>query len=275
VDWYLPQYKEIYTMQSIQDYLAAIDPSTLMPRAEPFFLEAGHTGCLLLHGWGGTCDSMRYLGTKLHRAGISVFAPLLPGHGTSAVQLSKTRAIDWVHAAEDHLMALHKLYPAVFVAGLSLGAIMTLYLGEMFPDLLRGIIPINGGVYIQNPELAGQAFRRDIPDIVPGWNDSILLKDQAVAEVAYREIARSTIIDVLGLAKIVEEMLPKLNVPVLFLQSKEDKVIPPDNARYITERICTSNKKTVILNNSYHVATMDYDKDLVVEEIVNFISDYV
>ena len=45
-----------------------------MPGAEPFFFEAGPVGCLLLHGWGGTCDSMRYLGTKLHEAGITVFA---------------------------------------------------------------------------------------------------------------------------------------------------------------------------------------------------------
>ncbi len=260
---------------SIQDYLATIEPTSLMPGAEPFLFEAGEVGCLLLHGWGGTCDSMRYLGARLHEAGITAFAPLLPGYGTSAAQLANTRAVDWVHAAEDHLMVLHDLCPTVFVVGLSMGAILTLYLGAMFPEVLRGIAPINGGVYIRNPEFAKMAFQRDLPSIVPSWDDSILLKDKSVTEVAYREMARSTIIDVLGLAKVVEEILPELSVPVLFLQSKDDMVVPPDNAQYIAERIGTNDKTIVILENSYHVATMDFDKDIVAEKVVGFVKSRI
>jgi carboxylesterase len=218
---------------------------------------------------------MRYLGTRLHEAGITAFAPLLPGYGTSAALLANTRAVDWVHAAEDHLMVLHDLCPTVFVAGLSMGAILTLYLGAKFPDVLRGIAPINGGVRIHNPEFAKMAFQRDLPNIVPSWDDAILLKDKSVTEVAYQEMARSTIIDVLGLAKVVEEMLPELRVPVLFLQSKDDMVVPPDNARYIAERIGTDDKTIVILENSYHVATMDYDKDIVADKVIDFVKSRI
>ena len=261
-------------MHTVQGYIAAVDVAQLMPGAEPFLFEAGGVGCLLLHGWGGTCDSMRYLGNRLHEAGITAFAPLLPGHGTSAAQLASTHAGDWVHAAEDHLLALHDLCPTVFVAGLSMGAIMTLYLGEVFPEIIRGIVPINGGVYVENPDLARMAFRRDLPDIVPSWDDSILLKDRSVTEVAYQQMARSTIVDALGLAKVVEEMLPELEVPVVFLQSKDDRVMPPGNAQYMAERVGSSDKEVIILQSSYHVATMDYDKDVVAEEIIGFIKSH-
>ncbi|MGQ9599449.1 MAG: alpha/beta hydrolase [Anaerolineae bacterium] len=258
-------------MNLLQRHVQEMASRPLMPGAEPFWLEAGSTGCLLLHGWGGTPHSFRYLGERLRQADITTFAPLLPGMGTQAADLARTRAADWVHAAEDHLLALHELYPHPFVVGLSMGAILTLYLGAVFPKVVRGIVSINGGVIIRNPEFARLAFRRDLPEIVPSWDESWLLKDRSVTEVAYRQMARTTIVDVLGLAKAVEELLPVLRVPVLILHSASDRVMPAVNATYLIERIGSSSKRFLMLTNSYHVATMDYDKDLVADEVIRFI----
>ena len=261
-------------MARVHETLSGINVSALMPGAGPFVFEAGPTGCLLLHGWGGTCDSMRFVGARLQAAGITAFAPLLPGHGTCAADLARTRAADWVHAAEDHLMALRELCPTVFVVGLSMGAMMALYLGEMFPEVVRGIVPINGGVQLLKPELARAAFRRDLPEVVPSWDETWLLKDRSVVEVAYREQARPTIVDVLGLAKVVEEMLGLLRVPVLLLQSREDRVVPPENGPYMLERMASTDKRLVILEDSYHVATMDYDRERVAELVIGFIKGH-
>jgi carboxylesterase len=258
-------------MTSVHEYLEKVDTRPLMPGAEPFLLEAGEVGCLLLHGWGGTCDSMRYLGGRLHQAGITAFAPLLPGHGIDAAHLAQTRATDWVFAAEDHLLALHEMCPTLFVVGLSMGAILTLYLGERYPTKLRGIVPINGGVVIGSPSFAAMAFRRDLPDIIPSWDEEILLKDKSVTEVAFRQMARTTILDVLGLAKAVEEMLPLLHLPILMVQAIDDQVLPAWNADYVMERIASQDREVAMLENSYHVATMDYDKDLVADHVIGFV----
>jgi carboxylesterase len=258
-------------MSTIRDYLDSVDRSKLMAGAEPFVLEAGPVGCLLLHGWGGTCDSLRYLGGRLQEAGITAFAPLLPGAGTCAADLNRTRAADWVHAAEDHLLALKDQCPRVFVAGLSMGALLALYLGAVWPEGLRGVVPINGGIALSSPELAGSAFRRDLPDVVPSWDEDRLLMNREVVEVAYREMARSTICDVLGLAKVVEELLPALRVPVLFLQSIDDRVVPAGNGPLMASRAGSKDKRVVFLWNSRHVATMDYDRDRVAEEVIGFI----
>jgi len=214
---------------------------------------------------------MRYLGDRLQAAGITALAPLLPGAGTRAADLSRTRAADWVHAAEDHLLALAERCPEVFVVGLSMGAILTLYLGASHPGVVRGIVPINGGVELDNPDLAAMAFRRDLPDVVPSWDETWLLKDPAAVEVAYREMARTTIVDVMGLAKIVEELLPALTVPVLFLQSAEDRVIPARNGPAMAARAASLDKRVVFLQNSYHVATLDHDRGLVAGEVIEFI----
>ena len=199
----------------------------------------------------------------------------MPGAGTCAADLNRTRAADWVHAAEDHLLALHELCPSVFVAGLSMGAILTLYLGAAWPHVVRGIVPINGGTALGHPDLARAAFRRDLPDVVPSWDESWLLKDRSVVEVAYREMARTTICDVMGLAKVVEELLPTLTVPVLLLHSAGDRVIPPENGPAMARRIASRDQRVVFLQNSYHVATMDYDRDVVAEEVIGFIAGHL
>ena len=255
----------------IAQHLRVVKAIPLLPGAEPFFCDVGGLGCLLLHGWGGTPQSMRYLGGRLQQAGITCFAPLLPGAGTCAADLAKTHAADWVHAAEDHLLALHDRCPVVFVAGLSMGAILTLYLGATFPDVVRGIVPINGGVRLLKPELAQMAFRRDLPTVIPSWDESWLLNDRSQVEVAYREMARTTLPDVLGLAKVAEELLPVLTIPVLIIQSREDRVLPPENGPYMMECIASADKRLVTLPNSYHVATMDYDRALVADEVIGFV----
>jgi carboxylesterase len=256
---------------TIAGHLTSIDVDQLLPGAEPFLYEAEGPGCLLLHGWGGTPQSMRYLAGRLQEAGISGFAPLLPGAGTCAADLARTRAADWVHAAEDHLLALHAECPPVFVVGLSMGAILSLYLGATLPDLVRGIVPINGGLRFHNPELAQMGFRRDLPTVVPSWDETWLLKDDSQVEVAYREMARTTLPDVLGLAKAVEELLPVLTVPTLLIQSCEDRVVPPDNGPYMLGRIAATDKRLVRLPDSYHVGTMDYDRGLVAEQVTGFV----
>lgn len=84
-------------------HLSNVDADRLMSGAEPFLYEADGPGCLLLHGWGGTPQSMRYLAGRLQQAGITCFAPLLPGAGTCAADLARTRAADWVQIGRAHV----------------------------------------------------------------------------------------------------------------------------------------------------------------------------
>jgi carboxylesterase len=159
----------------------------------------------------------------------------------------------------------------VFVVGLSMGAILSLYLGATLPDVVRGIVPINGGVRFHNPDLARMGYRRDLPEVIPSWDETWLLKDDSQVEVAYREMARTTLPDVLGLAKVVEELLPELTVPTLIIQSCEDRVLPPENGDHLLARIAATDRHLVRLPDSYHVGTMDFDRGLVADEVTAFV----
>ena len=112
--------------------------------AEPFAFEGNETGVLVIHGFTGSTQSMRYLGQSLHeRFGFTVVGPCLPGHGTSPDEMSKTGYLDWLGAVERELKALAARKKRVFVTGLSMGGTLTLNLAARFPKLVQGIAPIS------------------------------------------------------------------------------------------------------------------------------------
>ena len=94
--------------------------------AEPFAFEGGDIGVLVVHGFTGSTQSMRYLGEGLHRRfGFTVVGPRLPGHGTSPDDMETTGYLDWMGEAERALSELAKRKNKVFVTGLSMGGTLT------------------------------------------------------------------------------------------------------------------------------------------------------
>ena len=114
----------------------------VMKDAEPFSFEGNDIGVLVVHGFTGSTQSMRYLGEGLHRRfGFSVVGPRLPGHGTSPDDMETTGYLDWMGEAERALHELAKRKSKVFVTGLSMGGTLTLNLAARFPDLVAGDRP--------------------------------------------------------------------------------------------------------------------------------------
>ncbi len=73
---------------------------TRAPEPAPFFLDGGPTGILLIHGFTGSPPEMRLVGDYLHVAGLTVSAPLLPGHGTAIEDMNRVRWQDWAEHVE-------------------------------------------------------------------------------------------------------------------------------------------------------------------------------
>jgi carboxylesterase len=79
----------------------------------------------------------------------------------------------------------------------------------------------------------------------------------------------------LQMLKEVRKMLPKINLPVLIFKSKEDHVVPRISATYTMEELGSKDKELIWLENSYHVAPMDYDKELIAKKSIEFIEDHI
>jgi len=97
------------------------------------------------------------------------------------------------------------------------------------------------------------------------------IQAEGVTELAYPVVPVPTIKEAYALMKIADEMLPRITCPALIFVSRNDHIVPPTNSNYIFQKLHNADKQLVWLENSYHVATLDNDKDLILEKSIDFI----
>lgn len=235
----------------------------LMPGAEPFFFEGGERGCLLVHGFTGNPSSMRPMGEYLAAQGITAHGPRLKGHGTTVEDMAACSYRDWLDSAEAGLQELSSRCSTVYVAGLSMGGTIALYLAHRYPEQVKGVISICAPVMFTDFKYKLVPLLKYLIKTVPGVGSDI--KDPAVKESSYDKVPVRSVPELLHICKMVKEVLPQIKQPALIFGAREDHVVPPVNPPYIFEHIGSEQKELIWLENSYHVATLDYDKEIVFE----------
>lgn len=236
--------------------------------AEPFYFEGGRTGILVSHGFTGSTQSMRPLGEAYAKAGYTVCGPRLKGHGTHYEEMEQTQYSDWIASIEEGFQWLKERCDDIFVTGLSMGGTLTLYMAEKHPEI-KAIIPINAAVEISDME--GAAGLQDVRFLDAIGSD---IKKADVKELAYEKTPVKSIGEIVQLMELVKGGLSDIQCPALIFVSSEDHVVPPDNSRLILDRISSKDKKLITMENSYHVATLDNDQQLIIDETLAFIKKY-
>jgi len=237
----------------------------ILEGAEPFYFEGNRVGILVSHGFTGSTQSMRPLGEAYAAAGYTVCGPRLKGHGTHYEDMEKTTFQDWIASIEEGYEWLKQRCDTIFVTGLSMGGTLTLYMAEKYPEI-RSIVLINAAVDIpaMDPvrQLEGVRFLDAIGSDI---------KKPGVKELAYEKTPVQSIKEILRFMDDVKENLSKVTCPTLIFVSNEDHVVPPDNAQIIYEGITSETKEIHQLSDSYHVATLDNDQQVIIERTLDFI----
>ena len=244
--------------------------SKIIPGAEDFFYEGGKVGVLVIHGFTGSTQSMHYLGKGLADAEFTVLAPRLTGHGISPEEMEKAEFKDWFQDVEEALDELRLHADKIFIAGLSMGGALTLYLAENYDDIL-GIITINAAIDMPDLEKLYQSAQSEGLEFVSGIGSDI--KKPNVTELAYDRTPVKSMKELLRLMKQVREDLSEIHCPALIFSSTTDHVVPPNNSATIYQKIQSIDKTLIELHESFHVATLDNDADLIVKESIDFIHD--
>ena len=244
----------------------------ILPGAEPFYAENGKVGVLISHGYTGNPQSMRYYAEGLAKAGFTVALPRLKGHGTTPADMATSTASDWIKDLEQAMAWLQERCDTLFVTGLSMGGTLTLYLAGQYPGVFKGIIPINALISSNNPDLASLVYMANGPVEVQGIGSDIKAPD--VKELAYPVVPVPTLKELFALTKVTDDLLPRITCPALIIVSREDHVVPPMNAEHILQKLSSQDKQIVWLENSYHVATLDNDKDLIVQKSIDFMNTH-
>ena len=241
-----------------------LDPS-------PFLLEGGPVGVLLIHGFTGSPPEMRLVGDYLHERGCTVSGPLLPGHGTTAEDMNRCRWTEWTAHVERALAELQARCEAVFVGGLSMGSVLTLYLAAHHPEL-PGVVAYSPAVWpadrlIYLTPVLKYAIREKQKS-----DDSDLADPEADLRLwSYEENPAFAAHELLKLVRRVRRLLPRVTCPVLVIHSIRDTAIHPDSARRTYERVGAAAKELVTLHDSGHCLTVDSEWERVAAKTYAFI----
>lgn len=241
------------------------------PLAREFLLEGDRRGVLLIHGFTATPSQMRPLGEALHHEGYTVLAVLLPGHGTTIEDMERQKWSGWLKACRDGFNLLARRCDEIYLAGLSMGGILTLILASELP--VKAAVSIAAPMRLKNSMakfswLAGPFMRYQ------GWPKDPE-KDAAERENAYHIGYSMTPVrkvpDLLRLEHIAERSLSNIRCPLLVVQPKKDDTVRLDSPDVILKGAVNSPyKKMLWLENSRHVCTVEPEFDLLFGEISVF-----
>jgi carboxylesterase len=251
-----------------------LDPGQGNP--EPFHYGHGgeapsRTGVLLVHGWSGTPAEMRGLGEYLAGQGVTVQGVLLPGHGADPRELLRTRWQHWAAEVGQALARLQASCDTVFVGGLSMGAVLALYMGATTPRPLAGVIALAPPIYFKDWRITA------LPLIKVGvrWHTkgpSSLEDPEAVARLwHYPRLPTESIYQMTRLARETRRVLPRLRAPLLVMQGRHDTTIHPGCGAYVYEHAGSADKTLTYFERSGHILTEDVEREAVWAGISDFI----
>lgn len=246
-----------------------------LPGAEPFSFPGNHIGCLLIHGFGGTPYEMRELGERLAGQGYTVSGPALAGHATCIEDMLQTRWTDWYTSVEATYRELTLRCDTIYAVGLSLGGMLVLHLAAHEP--LDGVVAVSPPFEIRHrliPLFRLFPFLIDLFPVVKSNPKDDDTRDPSVRarHPSYEGHAtRCAESLVLHLLPHVRNDLPNVRAPALLIQSRGDRVIPPNSIEEIYARLGSADKEMLWLDNSGHLVLEDYAKEEAFARILHFV----
>ncbi|MDG9716208.1 carboxylesterase [Streptomyces sp. DH24] len=242
----------------------------VLPGAEPFRHEGGEVGVLLCHGFTGCPQSLRPWADRLAERGLTVSLPLLPGHGTRWEDLQLTGWPDWYAEVDRELRALRERCARVFVAGLSMGGALALRLAARHGAAVDGVVVVNPANKVHGLSAYALPVARHLVRTTKGIASDIA--KPGATEVGYDRVPLHAAHSLRAFFRVVDRELPQVTQPLLLLRSPQDHVVPPADSARILSRVSSTDVTEIVLEQSYHVATLDLDADRIFEESLSFIA---
>jgi carboxylesterase len=243
----------------------------IIPGCEPINLQGNNVGCLLLHGFTSSPFELRLLGDYLNKQGYTVIIPLLQGHGTSAQNMKQSSWYDWFTDAKSELFKIRKKCSRVIVIGLSMGGSLALHLASHYQ--VDGIVALAPGLYLQNKFAKLSHIIHPIYNYTHKNSRPDIKADEKT--LSYDKIPLKSISELLKFFKHLIKDLPDIYAPTLIIHSKQDHVINGKSSVEIYNKISSTDKRILELQESYHILTLDVEKEKVFKETASFIKNII
>ncbi len=255
----------------------------------------GRESVLLIHGLTGTPAEMKPIAQRLARKGFSVMCPALAGHCGSVANLDKSRWQDWYGGIAQSFEALKAQHSRVYVAGLSMGALIALLLAKEHGERIDGLCLLSTTFFYDGWNIPHIRRKLLLPIVLNTplkyfmhWNEkppygikcertramvhAVLEKRDAQAseKVGIFRTSALTLLENNRLISATKKVLPQVSAPTLIIHSTEDDTASLKNAYYVSRRIASKTVESFFVDDTYHVLTLDKRRADVANRMVAF-----
>ena len=263
-----------------------------------FFKGTNGGSVILIHGLTGTPHEMRYLAGSFHKKGYSVFCPRLANHDEPLDVLKKTKWQECYESVRKVFLRIKNTNPheTVFVAGLSMGALLALLLAEEFQEEITGVCCLSPTLFYDGwntpwtrhllplayctPLKHFAYFKEESPYGIKNeeirervhryFQNASLDQGESVSRFGYPYFPVTLLYQLRLLVKHLIKKLPSIQTPLQIIQAKEDDMTSVKNAKFIYDRVSSGMKEIVLLDNSYHIITADQERAKVARKMLEF-----
>ncbi len=264
-----------------------------------FIERKSKSAVLLVHGLTGTPAEMKHFGRVLSRKGLTVACPELAGHCASIKALQATSWKDWYRSVENAFDALNREYEQVFIAGLSMGALLALMVAAKRKSKVAGIILLSSTFFYDGWNMPQFQQKILLPIVLYTplkyfiyWEETAPYgikcertralvaaildnKDAKSADkIGYFKTPATVILESVRLIKAARKCLSEVTSPALIVHSTEDDMASLKNAYYVEKNIASQHVETMYVDDTYHVLTLDKRKDDIAKRVIKFCSNF-
>lgn len=252
----------------------APEPVKLIPEG------GASTAVILVHGFGGTPAEVKFTAYYLFKESIAVYCPLLDGHGTKVSDLSSISYNDWLKSVEEFIEVASRNHGNLYIGGLSMGALIAIHHYVKKSNFFKGLIVLSVPLKLCLPN---EIVLKFLSILTPPFEMLIPkfagpdVKDPEVRKIlpTYDKYSLKSVLNFHQLRQVViRSDIPLVEGRVLLLHGAKDIVTPPVNME-IFRGMLNNNRclvDSVTFKNSGHLITVDYDREVVAETILKFIT---
>ena len=240
---------------------------------EPFFLQGGRHGVLLIHGFTGVPGEMLLLGRYLNTKGYTVLCMRLAGHGTTPMDMAHMTGEDWYSSVCDGYSLLSGCCDKISVVGQSMGGLLGLILAANAK--LNVCCSISAPIFIHEDK---QLYRLPPKEQCQNkfWPKKRRMYDNIPEEcnASYGEYPMMSVHELLKLIEKGKQELPRIKCPMLIMQSHNDHTVRDRSAKYIYERVGSYEKELIWLEESGHLVTIGCEREKAFKMVADFLDKY-
>jgi len=246
---------------------------------------------LLIHGLGGTPIELRFIAQTLARAGHTVYCCQLAGHCGTPEELRRSTWQEWYASVEAAHDKLRETCDTILAGGLSMGGILAIHLARNRPEGVHGLLLFAPTLRLDGWSMPWYSrvlhYVRPMPiklEFDLAEREPYGLKDERVRSLVLASMQSGdsgqagvfstpmrSFANFNALVSAVKPELEHVRQPALIVHPREDDIASLDNAQYLQTHL-GGLVETLVLDNSYHMVTLDQQRHVVAERTERFVS---